>query len=166
MRQWNVNGVTVALEMGHEDDSDLDLALKTENIPLGLTPGGVVGGGGTIGGFGISVRESSQAETVVYWPAVSVQDPDRRNIINKAAREALEEAELQGLKNIGFFTMGFEVSRVPSWEVADALVKAVVNHLKENSSLHTILLVASSPMQLSSLEFALNNHWTLADGHD
>jgi O-acetyl-ADP-ribose deacetylase (regulator of RNase III) len=161
VKKWNVNGVSVVLEMGHDDDSDLDLALKTENIPLGLTPGGVVGGAGTIGGFGISVKESSQADTVVYWPAVSIQNPDRRDIINRAAVEALEEAEEQDLKSVGFFTMGFEVSRVPSWEVADALVKAVVNHLKENSSLQTILLVASSPMQLSSLEFALNNHWSL-----
>lgn len=162
VNQWIVNGVMVALTMGHEDDSDLELVLKTENTPLGVTPRGVVGRARAIGGFETNIKESSLAESVAYWPRVSMEDPDRRDIINKATTEALEEAERQDLRNIGFFTTGLEVSRVPSWEVADAVVKAVVDHLRNKSGFERILLVANSPMQLSSFEFALNNHWSIA----
>jgi hypothetical protein len=158
VREFVISSVHVMLELGHDDDSDLDLVLKTENIPLGLTPGGVIGGGGTIGGFGISVKEGTHAANAVYWPPVSARDPDRRKIINRATREALSAAEGLGVNSVGLFTMGLEVSRIPSWEVAEEIVKGVIMHLKEQTALERILLVASSPMQVSSFEYVLQNH--------
>ena len=162
MRQWAINGVTVSVELGHEDDSDLDLVLKSESIPVGLTPGGVIGSGGTIGGFGISITEANSADNVMHWPAISFDDPDRRALIYRAAREALEEAEKLELKRVGFFTLGLEVSRIPSWEVANELARALVEHLKNGSRLEAVFLVASSAMQVSSMEFALDNQWTVS----
>jgi hypothetical protein len=158
VKECVISDVQVMLELGHDDDSDLDLVLKTESIPLELTPGGVIGGAGTIGGFGISVKEATRAENVVYWPPVSIRDPDRREIINKATREALRTAEGLGVSSVGLFTMGLEVSRIPSWEVAEEIVKGVVTHLKEQTALERIFLVASSPMQVSSFEYVLLNH--------
>ncbi len=162
MRQWTINGVAVSLELGHEDDSDLDLVLKTESIPLGLTPGGVIGSGGTIGGFGISVTEASSANVILHWPAISFEDPDRRSAIYEAARNALEEAERLELKRVGLFTLGLEVSRIPSWEVANEMTRAVVEHLKDQTNLQAVAFVAGSAMQVSSLEFALSNQWTFS----
>ena len=80
----------------------------------------------------------------------------------EAMEEALEEAEKLELKRVGLFTLGLEVSRIPSWEVANEVTRALVEHLKDNSSLEAVFLVVGSTMQMSSLEFALSNRWTVA----
>lgn len=145
MGGWSLGNFSVIVELGHNDDSDIDLVVKTRDIPLGS----------------VSVKEGSNAEEVQYWPSISMGNPDRRTSIFTAALRALERADSLKAKNVGFFTMGLEVSRIPSWEVAEEIVKAIASHSKTESRLNRVLLVASSPMQVSSFQYALNNIQTL-----
>ncbi len=135
--------------MGHDDDSDMDLVVKAQDIPLGLEKSGV------------SVKEGSNANEVLHWPGITIRNPDRRQAIYDTTKNALETAEKVGAKQVGFFTTGLELGRVPSWEVAEEIVKAVHNHSKNESKVSRVLLVASSPIQLSSFQFALNNIATI-----
>lgn len=157
MKQQHLGGIEVQLVLGQFDDSELDLVVKAQDIPLGLSPSGVIGSGGTVGGFGITIKEASNAEAVLKWPSVSIEDPDRRDIIYEAARNALNSADEMDADNIGFFTMGLEVSRVPSWEIAEEIVRAINEHSKRETQISKIIVVASSPIQESSFQFALNN---------
>jgi len=138
---WSIGNFSISVELGHENDSDLDVVVKTKDISLG----------------NITVKEGSNAEQVLYWPRISMSDPDRRTPIFATALGALERADGLKAQKVGFFTMGLEVSRIPSWEVAEEIVKALASHSKTESSLNRILLVASSPTQISSFQFALNN---------
>ena len=119
MEQHSIGSIDVSVILGRFDDSDLELVVKSQDIPLGITPGGVIGGGGTVGGFGITIKEASDAENVIHWPAISMDNPDRRDAIYNATIDALNSAEKIEATKIGFFTMGLEVSRIPSWDIAD-----------------------------------------------
>ncbi len=157
MEQHTVGGIDVSVILGRFDDSELNLVVKSQDIPLGITPGGVIGGGGTVGGFGITIKEASDAENVIHWPAISMDNPYRREAIYNATIEALNSAEKIEATNIGFFTMGLEVSKLPSWEIAEEIIKAINDYSKEETLLDRIMLVASSPTQVSSFQYALNN---------
>lgn len=146
---WLLGNISVDVELGYEDDSDLDLVMKANNIQLGLDQSG------------ITVREGSNAEEILQWPGIKMSDPNRRQAIYNATKSALEVAEKYEAKKIGFFTTGLEVARIPSWEVAEEIVKAVYTHSKNESTLDKVLLIASSPTQLSSFQFALNNISTI-----
>ncbi len=135
--------------MGHDDDSDMDLVVKAQDIPIGLEKSGV------------SVKEGSNANEVLHWPGITIRNPDRRQAIYDTTKKALETAEKVGAKQVGFFTTGLELGRVPSWEVAEEIVKAVHDHSRNESNVSRVLLVASSPIQLSSFQFALNNIATI-----
>ena len=157
MEHHDLRGVHVSVQLGPCDDSDIGLVVKTQNIPLGAPPSGAIGSVGTMGGFGISIKEATNAEIVRHWPNVSIQDPDRRKVVYGAARDALKAAEAANVSSVGFFTLGLEASRVPSWEVAEEIVKAVFDHAKEGTGLDRVMLVASSPIQVSSFQYALGN---------
>ena len=141
MGGWSLGNFDVIVELGHNDDSDLDLVVKAQDISLGS----------------VTVKEGSNAEDVIFWPGISMSNPDRRAEIFTAASGALDRAVDMKAKKVGFFTMGLEVSRIPSWEVAEEIVKAIASHSKTENSLDRVLLVASSPMQVSSFQYALNN---------
>ncbi len=149
MEGWFLGSLNVKVELGHNDDSDIDVVVKARDIGLGSRKTDII------------VKEGSGACEVLYWPGISLENPDRRLIIYNAALEALEIANGRKAQNVGFFTMGLEVSRIPSWEVAEEIVRAIVSHSKTDCSLSSILLVASSPIQQSSFQFALNNIRTL-----
>ena len=149
MGGWSLGKLSVIVELGNIDDSDLDLAVKTKDIKLGRK------------GPNIIVQEGSNAEETLYWPGISLDNPDRRSAIYAAALAALEAADGRKAEKVGFYTMGFEVSRIPSWEVAEEIVKAIVNHSKTASGLNSVFLVASSPIQVSSFQYALNNIATI-----
>ena len=157
MARHYFENIEIQVILGKFDDSELDLAVKSQNIPLGLSPSGVIGGGGTIGGFGITVKEASNVDTVLQWPGISVEDPDRRDIIYDTTKNAFLTAEEIEAVNIGFFTMGLEVSRIPSWEIAEEIVRAISEYSKKPNQIETVFIVVSSPMQESSFQFALNN---------
>ena len=86
-----------------------------------------------------------------------MDNPDRRNAIYNATIDALNSAERIEATKIGFFTMGLEVSKLPTWEIAEEIVKAINDYSKEETLLDKIMLVASSPTQVSSFQYALNN---------
>ena len=141
MGGWFLGNFNVIVKLGHNDDSDLDLVVKAQDISLGS----------------VTVKEGSNAEEVIFWPSIAMGNPDRRTAIFTAALGALEKADDMKAQKVGFFTMGLEVSRIPSWEVAEEIVKAIAGHSKTANSLNSVLLVASSPMQVSSFQYALNN---------
>lgn len=142
---WSLGNFSVIVELGHNDDSDIDLVVKTRDISLGS----------------VTVKEGSNAEEVLYWPSISMNNSNRRTAIYTAALGALERADALKAQKVGFFTMGLEVSRIPSWEVAEEIVKAIASHSKTENRLNRVLLVASSPIQVSSFQYALNNIQTL-----
>ena len=75
----------------------------------------------------------------------------------QAAREFLKIAEKYSATNVGFFTMSLEVARIPSWEIAEELVRALNAHSEVAASIQQVYFIASTPTQLSSFQFALNN---------
>ena len=97
------------------------------------------------------------AENIIHWPTISIQDSNRRSIIYNATMEALDNAAKIQAAQVGFFTMGLEVSRLPSWEIAEEIVKAINDYSKKDSLLYKVMLVASSPTQVSSFQYAINN---------
>ena len=156
MEQHSVGGIGISIVLGRFDDAELDLVVKAQDIPLGIPPGGVIGGE-TKGGSSITIREASNAENVIHWPTISMEDPSRRRAIYNATMKALDNAGQIQAARVGFFTMGLEVSRLPTWEIAEEIVKAINDYSKKESPLDKITLVASSPTQVSSFQYAINN---------
>ena len=145
MDGWSLGSISVCVVLGHEDDSDMDLVVKASVIPLGLEKSG------------ITVKEGTNAGEIIHWPVIKMSSPNRRQEIYDSAKNALETAERVKAKKVGFFTTALEVARVPSWEVAEEIVKAVHSHSQIESKLDRVLLVASSPIQVSSFQYVLNN---------
>ena len=154
---WEIGGVHITLVTGPYDDSEMDMAVKARDLPVGLDAGGSMGPFGTVGGFGIRVQEASNAKSVEYWPPVTMNDPDRRGAISSAVRSVLEKAEDMGAERIAFYTLALEVGRVPSWEVAEEIVRELYRHAHTTSTLKEVVLVASSPIQASSFNYVLDN---------
>jgi len=159
-----VGNISVSISLGRADDTDLGLVVKAKNIRMGTDVGGVGGVGGTTGAFGITIQEATSSENVEHWPRVSMTDPDRRATIYDATSKALRTAEGLEVKEVGFFTMGLEVGRIPTWETAEEIVRAVHAHAKNAESVERIALVASSPTQVSSFQYALDNIQTITHG--
>lgn len=159
--EWMVGNISVSISLGRADNTDLGLVVKAKNIQMGENPGGVGGAGGIIGSFGITIQEATSSENVEHWPSVSITNPDRRAMIYDATSKALRTAEGLGVKEVGFFTMGLEVGRIPTWETAEEIVKAVSAHARNAENVQRIALVASSPTQISSFQYALDNIETI-----
>jgi len=157
LEHHDLRGIDVSVQLGPCDDSDIGLVVKAPNIPVGISGQSIMSSEGVKGGFEISIREAANAEKIRHWPSVSIQNPDRRKIVYQAVKDALNDAEQANVSSVGFFTLALEVSRVPSWEVAEEIVKAVYDHVKKGTTLDKIILVASSPIQVSSFQFALSN---------
>ena len=155
MEQHSVGGIGISIVLGRFDDSELDLVVKAQDIPLRI-PQGVIGGE-TEGGSIFTIKEATNAENVIHWPTISIEDPSRRSAIYNATMKALDNAGQIQASRVGFFTMGLEVSRLPTWEIAEEIVKAINDYSKKESPLDKITLVASSPTQVSSFQYAINN---------
>jgi hypothetical protein len=152
----DLRGIDVSVQLGPYNDSELGLVVKASSIPVGISSQSMIGGTEKKG-FEISIREAANAEKIRHWPNVSIQNPNRRKIVYQAVKDALHDAEAANISSVGFFTLALEVSRVPSWEVAEEIVKAVYDHVKNGTTIDRIILVASSPIQVSSFQFALSN---------
>ncbi|MGY5872279.1 MAG: hypothetical protein RTV72_08550 [Candidatus Thorarchaeota archaeon] len=148
MEPHSLGHIDVSIILGKFDDSGLDLVVKSQDIPLGISSGG---------GFGITIKEASNAENIIHWPTISMDNPERRNELYNATLDALRSAEDLQATRIGFYTMGLEVSRLPTWEIAEEIIKAINDHSKNETQLDKIMLVASSPTQVSSFQYAINN---------
>lgn len=145
------DSVKVMVRLGPYSDSKLDLVVKSRNILASVD-------GGTLpGGLGISIQEQSSAENAEFWPALTMETPDRRSAIHETVKNALRVADRVEAKRIGIYTLGLEVARIPSWEVAEEVSKAVYDHSKSTTSELEIVVVASSPTQVSSFQYALDN---------
>ncbi|MFW9767380.1 MAG: hypothetical protein ACFFF9_12915 [Candidatus Thorarchaeota archaeon] len=142
---WSLGGINILVELGREDDSDMDLVVKASDIQLGFDKSS------------ITIKEDSNAGEILHWPSIKMSNPNRRQEIYDSAKNALETAEKVEAKRIGFFTTALEVARLPSWEVAEEIVKAVHTHSQNENCIDCVFLVASSPIQLSSFQFVLNN---------
>jgi hypothetical protein len=149
LKNWSLGTLSIDVTLGDIDDSEIDVVVKMKDIAIGSKEAQY------------TVREGSNAKEVLYWPGLSISSPDRRSAIYSAAISALQTADGCDAKRVGFFTMGFEVSRIPSWEVAEEIIRAIISHSKSDSRISDIILVASSPIQLSSFQFALNNVATI-----
>ncbi|MFW9957134.1 MAG: hypothetical protein ACFFCT_03595 [Candidatus Odinarchaeota archaeon] len=157
MEHHDFRGVDVSVQLGPCDDSEMGLVVKAPSIPVGISQKSGKGSVSGASGIEISIKEAANAEIVRHWPSVSIQNPNRRKIVYQAAKDALKDAEDVKVASVGFFTLALEIARMPSWEVAEEIVKAVYDHVKTGTTLDRIILVASSPIQLSSFQFALNN---------
>ncbi|MDF1541074.1 MAG: hypothetical protein P1Q69_19410 [Candidatus Thorarchaeota archaeon] len=145
--EWLFRDISVRVEIGPYNDKELGLVVKARNIPLGLELGGVA----------VTANEASEAENVEYWPSLSLGNTSRRSVIFHAASEALQKTELLSKTSIGFFTMGLEVARIPTWEIAEEIVKALHTHCQKDCGIDKVVIVASTPTQVSSLQYALDN---------
>ncbi|MHA1576812.1 MAG: hypothetical protein ACTSU3_05575 [Candidatus Thorarchaeota archaeon] len=146
--EWLFGEISIRIELGPLDDSDMGLAIKTKNIPLGVE---------VYGGLDMSAKEASSARNVEYWPRIKMGDLDRREKLFNATTNILDSADRIEEKHIGFFIAGFEVTGVPSWEVAEEVVKALHRYSKECNGVEKVVIVAGTPTQLSSFQYALDN---------
>jgi hypothetical protein len=145
LKEWKIGDISVFVELGHLDDININLAVVAKGISL------------STGNSNVTIQERTNASNIEYWPIVALDDPDRRSTIYKAATNALTKAQNISASKVGFYTTGLEAARIPSWEIAEELVRAVLKHSKSASCIRDIIFVVSSPTQVSSFQFALNN---------
>ncbi|MFW9849839.1 MAG: hypothetical protein ACFFF4_11905 [Candidatus Thorarchaeota archaeon] len=145
--EWLFRDISVRVETHPYDDGNLGLVIKSKNLPIGLD----------IDGIEVTAQEATSSDNIEYWPAVSMSNPQRRSVIFHAASEALQKAELLERKSIGFSTLGLEVARIPTWEIAEEIVKALHRHCQQDCNIEHVVIIASTPTQVSSLQFALDN---------
>jgi len=157
LERYQVGSIGVSIILGRFDDSNLDLVVKAQDIPLGIPPIGSSMKSVSVEGSGITIKEASDAENIIHWPKIALINPNRRKEIFTATINALENAQEIQATQIGFFTMGLEAARLPTWEIAEEIVKAINEFSKRDSHLSKIVLVASSPTQVSSFQFAISN---------
>jgi O-acetyl-ADP-ribose deacetylase (regulator of RNase III) len=132
------------VHLGPYDDSEIELTVKSKSI-------------GSTQGLGFVVKESSSSNNIEYWPELTISSENRRERIYESSKMALENAERLKIGSVGFFTLGLEVSRVPSWEVAEEIAKAIYTHSKRASKVQEVIVVSSSPTQVSSFQYAFEN---------
>ncbi|MFQ5832679.1 MAG: hypothetical protein ACE5H4_08260 [Candidatus Thorarchaeota archaeon] len=145
------DSVKVMVRLGPYTDSKLDLVVKSKNVLARIDAGSIPGG------LGISIQEHSTAENAEFWPPLTMETPDRRSAIHDTVKNALRAADRVEAKRIGIYTLGLEVARIPSWEVAEEVSKAVYDYSKSTTSELEIVVVTSSPTQMSSFQYALEN---------
>jgi hypothetical protein len=151
MTECLFDSVRIMVRLGPYKDDKLDLALMSSNVLAGMDSGAASGG------LGIAIQEQPSAERAEYWPVLSMDTPDRREAIYEAVKHTLDTAERTDAERVGIFTLGLEVARVPSWEVAEEISKAVYDYSKVATHAREVVVVTSSPTQVSSFQYALDN---------
>jgi hypothetical protein len=141
---WSFGSIKIGVHLGPYDDSDIDLTVKSKSI-------------GTTQGLGFIVQEASSAENTEFWPELELSSENRRERIYDSSKKALENAERLKIGSVGFYTLGLEVARVPSWEVAEEIAKAIYSHSQWASNVQEVIVVSSSPTQVSSFQYAFEN---------
>ncbi len=152
MREWSFGNTRVKLQLGPVDDREMDIVVKAGTISLSGESHQ------PLGSIKIDVREQTSARRIEYWPAISQADTQRRRTIYNTVRDVLMTAEKERLRVIGLYTTGLEMARIPSWEVAEETVRALNAYARRGDlSVETVYIVVSSPTQLMSFEYALDN---------
>jgi hypothetical protein len=144
MIAWSFGSIKIGVHLGPYDDSDIELTVKSKSI-------------GSKRGLGFTVQEASASDNIEFWPELTIASENRRQAIYASSKRALESAERQDITSVGFYTLGFEVARVPSWEVAEEIAKAIYAHSKWSSKVKEVVVVSSSPTQMSSFQYAFEN---------
>jgi len=145
--EWLFRDIAVRVELGPYDGRELGLIVQSKEIPLGVE----------LDTGHLSAKETTSAEYIEYWPEISMGNPQRRKVIFHAASEALQRAEMLQQTSIGFSTLGLEIARIPTWEIAEEIVRALHLHCKDECDIEKVVIIASTPTQLSSLQYALDN---------
>ncbi|UCH05340.1 MAG: hypothetical protein JSW05_04025 [Candidatus Thorarchaeota archaeon] len=151
MTECSFDSIRIKVRLGPYKDDKLDLALMSSSVLA------EVDSGAASGGLGITIQEQPSAEKAEYWPVLTMDTPNRRSVIYEAVKNTLDTANRDEAERIGIFTLGLEVARVPSWEVAEEISKAVYDHSKLTTHVREVVVVASSPTQVSSFQYALQN---------
>ncbi len=146
--EWLFDDIHVSIEMGPYEKNNLGFIVKSEEIPLGSAQDSA---------HGVSVQDAVTAENVEYWPKVTMQDPNRREKIFRTTMKALRKADRLFQSIVGILTFGLEAGNVPTWEIAEEIGKAIFDHAKGDTEIERILLVPSSPTQVSSFQYVLDN---------
>lgn len=154
-RAWTYDRIQVILRLGPSDDSELDVALRANNIPIGIPTLGMSKEESTT--TMTTAREACEAEKVVYWPAVSIYDSDRRNRIFRVVSGLIEAADGDGDEKVGISTLGPEIGMVPAWEIAEEITKAIYMQSKREGSVRQIDINVMTAAQFDSFVFTLNN---------
>jgi hypothetical protein len=141
---WSFGSIKIGVHLGPYDDSKIELTVKSKSI-------------GSTQGLGFTVQEATSSDNIEFWPELTIASENRRQAIYESSKTALENAERQNISSVGFFTLGLEVSRVPSWEVAEEIAKAIYTHSKWSSKVKEVVVVSSSPTQVSSFQYAFEN---------
>jgi hypothetical protein len=141
---WSFGSIKIGVHLGPYNDSRIELTVKSKSI-------------GSPHALGFTVQEASSSEHIEFWPELTMSSENRREAIYESSKKALENAEKQNISSVGFYTLGFEVSRVPSWEVAEEIAKAIYTHSKWSSRVKEVVVVSSSPTQVSSFQYAFEN---------
>ncbi|UCH05710.1 MAG: hypothetical protein JSW05_05970, partial [Candidatus Thorarchaeota archaeon] len=136
MTECSFDSIRIKVKLGPSKDDKLDVALMSSNVLAG------VDSGAASGGLGITVQEQPSAEKAEYWPVLSMETPNRRSAIYEAVKNTLDTAERSEAERVGIFTLGLEVARVPSWEVAEEISKAVYDHSKVTTRVTYVVIVA------------------------
>ncbi|MFW9968295.1 MAG: hypothetical protein ACFFEA_14155 [Candidatus Thorarchaeota archaeon] len=144
MNAWSFGSIRIGVHLGPFDDSRIELTVKSRAI-------------GATQGLGFAIQEASSSENIEFWPELTIASENRRQAIYESSKKALEIAERRNISSVGFYTLGLEVSRVPSWEVAEEIAKAIYTHSKWSSRVREVVVVSSSPTQMSSFQYAFEN---------
>jgi len=156
VNEWPIESIVVKLQVGPIDDATIDLVVTSRKLAPGLPQSSTKVVGSVLPTVG--VQERTTAKSVVYWPEITMMTPNRRPLIYTATKKALATAEEKGAREVAIYTVGLEVTGVPSWEIAEEIVRAVGHHSKEKRTVDRVALVVGSPIQVSSFQYALNNH--------
>ncbi len=144
MSAWSFGSIKIGVHLGPYDDSKIELTVKSKTI-------------GSTQTLGFTVQEASSSDSIAFWPELNITSENRRQAIYDSSRKALESAEKQNISSVGFYTLGLEVARVPSWEVAEEIAKAIYTHSRWSSKVREVVVVSSSPTQVSSFQYAFEN---------
>ncbi|MEM2142415.1 MAG: hypothetical protein QXQ81_04080 [Candidatus Thorarchaeota archaeon] len=155
MTDWRFGRVSVRMVPIGSGTGELDVVVKSKGIAL-ETP---------LHGSRVILGESVQAKHEIHWPDLSLKDRGRRKIIYDSVRRALMTAVTTNGQKIGIYTLGLELMGIPSWEVAEEVVRSVRDHSVTDEGERTVTIVTSSPLQTSSFEFALDNAELLEHRH-
>lgn len=154
MQSWKIGDIMVKITLDRENTEEFDFAVASEGITLGLSPSDPLGKQTSTK---ISIREKTSAKQVIHWPDISVMDKNRRELIFNTVKDALDSADKEQARVVGFYVFWLEVMRIPSWEVAEEIVRAISDKSLEESNIDSVVIVTSSAIQMSSLQFALDN---------
>ena len=144
MIAWSFGSIKIGVYLGPYDENKIELTVKSKSI-------------GSTEALGFTVQEASSSDNIEFWPELTMESENRRQAIYASSKKALENAERQNISSVGFYTLGFEVARVPSWEVAEEIAKAIFTHSKWSNKVKEVVVVSSSPTQVSSFQYAFEN---------